>query len=77
MTELKIADRKVAKKTKTNIKNISSKTLNTIIVLVTEVVLVALAVQGLLSVIHAEHSLQVGISVGFVTLLLIARYRTK
>jgi hypothetical protein len=73
------ADKKSDSKAKQNInlKKIGSKTLNIVLAVITEVILVALAIQGLLSMIHAKRSIQIGVSFTFVFLLLIARHRAK
>lgn len=68
----------VDKKTKNiNLKEICDKVCHVLIVTVCEATLTALAIQGMLSVVHTQKQLQVAISVGFVAALLIVRFRSK
>lgn len=60
-----------------NIKNASDKVAHVLIVTICEAAMAALAIQGMLSLVHTQKQLQVGISVGFVAALLIIRFRTK
>jgi hypothetical protein len=64
-------------KTNINLKATGNKLFNYVIVLLSEAILVALAIQGMLSKIYAQHTLQVAFSFGFVGLLLVARFRSK
>lgn len=61
----------------TKIKKLSDKIAHIIIVTFSEVALGALAIQGMLSVIHTTKKLQVVISVAFVAALFILRFRSK
>lgn len=60
-----------------NVKGLSEKAAHLLIVTVSEIVMTALAIQGMLSLVHTQHQLQVAISVGFVAALLIIRFRTN
>lgn len=60
-----------------NIKGVSDKVAHVLIVTVCEATMAALAIQGMLSLVHTQHQLQIGISVGFVAALLVIRFRTK
>ena len=59
------------------IKNLTDKFAHLVIVTVCEVVMAALAVQGMLSIVHTQHNLQIAISGGLVGALLVIRYRVK
>lgn len=60
-----------------NVNALGEKIAHWVIVTVCEATMAALAVQGMLSVIHTEKHLQVALSVGFVAALLIIRFRSK
>jgi hypothetical protein len=71
-------DTKTVKKPKNiNFKKTSDKVAHVLIVTVCEATMAALAIQGMLSLVHTQHQLQVAISVGFVAALLIIRFRSK
>ena len=60
-----------------NFKSASDKVAHVLIVTVCEATMAALAIQGMLSLVHTQHQLQIAISVGFVAALLIIRFRSK
>jgi hypothetical protein len=65
------------KKTNNNLKTLCDKVCHVLIVTLCEATLAALAIQGMLSVVHTQKQLQIAISVGFVAALLIIRFRSK